>query len=241
LRHPTLDSTLAKVYIGDEVLLIEGKLILVFLRNIYSIPDEEEFLFDLNACFRLEPIRQDGSVQLIKMIASNERQIITKDYIEEAQRATEEKSVVVVFGRLMCNLGQHDKSQKYFEQLLNDSNDEDIAWIELNIGRALHFKGEWKQAREYYDRAYHLLMKNKPARIKDSAQVLNNIGNILRQQGQYDEALDYHHRALKMREKYYPSGHITIGNSLNNIGVVYKHQHKPMMALDYYQRALIIK
>ena len=37
----------------------------------------------------------------------------------------------------MCNLGDYDKSQKYFEQLLNDPNGEDIAWIEVNIGRAL--------------------------------------------------------------------------------------------------------
>ncbi|CAF4549681.1 unnamed protein product, partial [Rotaria magnacalcarata] len=72
--------------------------------------------------------------------------------------------------------------KKYFEQLLNDSPTEDCGWIEFNIGRALSFKCEWNQAREYYNRAYDLMMKNKPTRVKDSAWILNNIGAILRDQ-----------------------------------------------------------
>jgi hypothetical protein len=66
-------------------------------------PNEEEVLFDLNACFRLESIRKHGSVCIIQMSASNEGQTITKYYIALTQRETEEKSVVIVFGRLMCS------------------------------------------------------------------------------------------------------------------------------------------
>ncbi|CAF5188356.1 unnamed protein product, partial [Rotaria sp. Silwood1] len=132
-------------------------------------PEEKEVLFDLNACFTIESIEQNGSIQLINMNVSNEGQIITKDYIELTQKETEEKSFSIVFGRLMCNLGYYDKSLKYFQQLLNDPNDEDLAWIEYNIGRALHFKGEWKETREYYDRAYDRMMMSNPPRIKDSA------------------------------------------------------------------------
>jgi tetratricopeptide (TPR) repeat protein len=132
----------------------------------------------------------------------------------------------------MCNLGQYDKSQKYFEQLLKNPNDEDLAWIEFNIGRVLHYKGEWKEAREYYDRAYDRMMNDKPTCIKDSAQVLNNIGFLLHGQGKYDEALDYHKRALKMRETYYPSEHVDIASDLNNIGSVLYTQEKNEEALD---------
>ena len=31
----------------------------------------------------------------------------------------------------MCELGEYNKAQKYFEQLLNDSNGVDIALIEI--------------------------------------------------------------------------------------------------------------
>ncbi|CAF1486384.1 unnamed protein product, partial [Rotaria sordida] len=198
-------------------------------------PEEKEVLFDLNACFTIEPIEQNESIQLINMNVSNEGQIITKDYIELTQKETEEKSVSIVFGRLMCNLGYYDKSLKYFQQLLNDPNDEDLAWIEYSIGRALHFKGELQEAREYYNRAYDRMMMNNPARIKGSAPVLNNIGLVLHKQRQYNEALDYHQRVLKMKEKYYPCGHVGIATSLNNIGLILYDQGKYDEALGYHQ------
>jgi Tfp pilus assembly protein PilF len=201
-------------------------------------PTEQEVLFDLSAAFKLESIERDGEIQLIKMSATKDGETITKHYIEETHRETEEKGVGIVFGRLMCNLGEYDKSQKYFEQLLRDPNGEDVAWIEFNIGRALYFKGELDVAREYYDHAYDRMIKAEPARIKDSTYVLNNIGNILDSQEKYDEALDYHQRALKMREKYYPSGHVCIGTSIVSIGIILFRQAKYDEALDYHQREL---
>ncbi|CAF4376813.1 unnamed protein product, partial [Rotaria sordida] len=117
------------------------------------------------------------------MSLSNEGEKITKDYIDLTQKETEEKSVAIVFGRLMCNLGQYDQSQKYFEELLQKPDGEDIAWIEFNIGQALDYKGQWDQAKIYYDRAYQRMTRATPIRIKDSAQVMNNIGGIFYRQG----------------------------------------------------------
>ncbi|CAF1525541.1 unnamed protein product, partial [Rotaria sordida] len=181
-------------------------------------PDEEEVLFDIGACFLIESIDEQESLQIIKMNLSNEGQKITKGYLELTRQETEELSVPIVFGRLLCNLGDYGKSQKYFEQLLKDSEDEDRAWIEFNIGRAHDFKGEWNEARKYFYHAYDQMINSKPPRIKDSAHVLNYLGNILCYQGKYDEALDYHQRALEIREKFHPSGHIDTATSLSNIG-----------------------
>ncbi|CAF3620755.1 unnamed protein product [Rotaria sp. Silwood1] len=204
-------------------------------------PDEEEILFDLNTCFKIISIEENDLLKIIKMKLSNQGQKITKDFIELTQKETEELSVSIVFGRLLCNLGKYDRSQEYFQQLLNDSNDEDRAWIEFNLGRALDFKGEWNEARKYYDSAYDQMMKNEPVRIKDSAHVLNNIGNILYRQGKYDEALDYHRRALKIRETFYPIGHTQVADSLNNIGIILYLQEKYDEALEYFQQARTIQ
>ncbi|CAF1314566.1 unnamed protein product [Rotaria sordida] len=228
-------------HIQCNIELIDKNIIFADINQFSEYPDEQEILFDLNACFEIESIEENKSLQIIKMTVSNEGQKITKVFIELTEKETEEQSVSIVFGRLLCNLGEYDKSQKYFQQLLNDSNDEDQAWIECNIGRVLHLKGEWQEAREYYDSAYDRMMKNKPARIKDSAGVLNNIGIILDDQGKYDEALDYHQRALKIREKFHPSDHISIAASLNNIGANLYDQGKYDEALDYHQQALKIK
>jgi len=186
----------------------------------------------------LKSIVQDGSIQVIRMSASSDGQTITKDYLEEMQQEAEEKSIAIVFGKLMCDLGQYDKSQKYFEHMLNESNDEDPAWIEFNIGRPLYGKGEWNTAREYYDRAYNRLVNAKPARIKDSAYVLKDIGTILSKQGKYDEALDCHQRALEIQVKYDSSGYIDIASILNNIGLALHHQRKYDEPLEYHQQAL---
>ncbi|CAF1433157.1 unnamed protein product [Rotaria sordida] len=166
-------------------------------------------------------IYSDIAQFIINMSLSNEGEKITKDYIDLTQKETEEKSVAIVFGRLMCNLGQYDQSQKYFEELLQKPDGEDIAWIEFNIGQALDYKGQWDQAKIYYDRAYQRMTRATPIRIKDSAQVMNNIGGIFYRQGKYDEALDFHQRALKIREEFCPSDHAAVAQSLNYIGLLF--------------------
>ncbi|CAF1679201.1 unnamed protein product, partial [Rotaria sp. Silwood1] len=227
-------------HIQCDIKQIDKNIIFADIVQFSDHPKEQEVLFDLNTCFKIESIEEKESLNIIKMIPSNKGQKITKDFIELTQKETEELSVSIVFGRLLCDLGKYDKSQKYFQQLLNDSNDEDRAWIEFNIGRALCLKGEWNEARKYYDRAYDRMMKTKPVRIKDSAHVLNNIGNILNRQGKYDEALNYYRQALKIRKKFYPIGHVHIADSLNNIGINLYLQGKHDEALDYLQRAWTI-
>ncbi|CAF2027340.1 unnamed protein product [Rotaria magnacalcarata] len=112
------------------------------------------------------------------MNLSTQGQQITKDFIELIQNETEEMSISIILGKLFYDLCEYDKSQKYFQRLLNDSNDEDRAWIEFSIGKTHHMKDEWDQAREYYDRAYEHMIKTKPARMKGAAQVLQNIGPV---------------------------------------------------------------
>ncbi|CAF1441392.1 unnamed protein product [Rotaria magnacalcarata] len=102
---------------------------------------------------------------------------------------------------------------------MNLSN-EDHAWTEYNIGRALAYKGEWEETRKYYDRAYDRMVKPEPPRTKDSFLVLHNIGVILYQQRKYDNALEYYLTVLKIKKGFYRSGHIDIAKSLHNIGNV---------------------
>ncbi|CAF4587027.1 unnamed protein product [Rotaria socialis] len=169
-------------HIQCDIKHINRNIIFADISEFSEYRKEAEVLFDLNACFLIESIEKQESLNIIEMTLSNEGQKITEDFLELTKGETEELSGSIVVGRLLCDLGEYDKSKKYFEQLLNDSPKEDCAWVEFNIGRALSFKCEWSQAREYYNRAYDLMMKDKPARIKDSAWVLNNIGAILRNQ-----------------------------------------------------------
>ena len=204
-------------------------------------PDEEEVLFDLSAVFRLEDIEFDGQIWLIRMSVSGDGKAITQDYIEVTRRETSERTETIIFGTLLCQMGLYDKYQRYFEQLLADPNDEDVAWIEFNIGRALHYQGELKRAREFYDQAYDRMMSADPPRIKDSAYVLNTIGNILNTLRFYDNAFQCYERALKIRRIYYPDDHPDTAISLKNLASVLEHQGKYDEALDCCQQALSIQ
>ena len=219
-----------------------NSVILADIAKFSAYPQEKEVLFNLSATFRLETIEYEGSLCIINMVASTAGQNVVHDYIEITRRETEEKTVSIMFGRLMCDMGQYQKSLKYFEQLLMSGSDtEDLAMIELNIGRALYHKGEWKSARDHFDRAYKQMMDTKPPRIKESAYVLNSIGTDLQRQKKYDEAHDFFRRALTIRQEAYSADHPNIAQSLHNIGNVLDDQGEYDDALKYYREALQIR
>ena len=228
------EITCAVQQLGDAIIFAD-------IADCSEYPNEKEVLFDLSAAFRLETIQLVGQLWIINMSASADGQAITHDYIEVMRRETKERSLAIMLGRLICQMGEYQKSQKYFEQLLVDLNGEDLAWIEFNIGRALHYKSEWKVAREYYDRAYDRMMSADPPRIKDSAYVLNSIGSIVQAQGKYDKALDFYQRALKIYNDCYSTVHPDIAYSLHNIGCIFHIQGKYDEALEEHQRALKIR
>ncbi|CAF1030282.1 unnamed protein product [Rotaria magnacalcarata] len=203
--------------------------------------DKHEVLFDFNTCFEIESIDDCDSLKIIKMNLSDQGQMAMRHFIELKQQQTEEMNLTIIVGRLLCSLGEYEKSKRYFQQLFNDANDEDRAWIEFNIGRVLALNKESNEARIYYNHAYERMMNYKPARVLESAHVLNNIGCLLANQEKYDEAIDYHQRALEIREKFYPPGHIDIAQSLYNIGLILDNQGKYEDSLEYYQTALKIQ
>jgi tetratricopeptide (TPR) repeat protein len=240
---PTEDSNVLPVLFEIEchVQQLGNKILFANIAEFSDHPDEKEVLFDLGNAFRLESVEQDGQVWLIKMNLSNDRQTITHDYIEVTRRETDQKSEAIIFGRLMCQLGHYDKSQRYFEQLLIYPNNEDISWIEFNLDYVAHYEHDLRRARELYDQAYDRMMHENPPRIKDSAYVLNNIGNILEIQAKYDQSRQFYQRALKIRETYCPIDHPDIAISLKSIGSLLYKRQKYNEALDFFQRALKIQ
>ena len=208
---------------------------------IFAEIDHETILFDLNSTFQLDNIQQNEQIWIIKLTAINDGQTITQKYIDDTRRQFEDLSISIIFGKLICDMSQWNQSQIYFQSLLNDPHDEDLAWIEHSIGKALHWKGEWNEARKYYDRSYDRMMQIEPIRIKDSAIVLSDIGEILYLQGRYEESLDFHECALTIRKKYYPSNHTHIATSLENIGLVRYRQRKHEEAFTCFKQALAIQ
>ncbi|CAF1249385.1 unnamed protein product [Adineta steineri] len=211
--------------------------------DLTRLNEKEEVLFDLNTTFKLESIHQDKQIWLIKMIATNDGESIIEKYIEDTHRQIENVSISIIFGKLMCDMNEWNQSQKYLEFLMNDlsSNHEDLAWIEHSMGQVHHWKGEWTEARIFYDRAYDRMMKTDPMRIKDSALVLTNIGKILHLQGNYEESYEFHQKALTIIKQYYSPNHASVANSLENIARIHRRRLKHDEALVVLQEALKIR
>jgi tetratricopeptide (TPR) repeat protein len=221
---------------------LSDNLIFADITQFNQLPScQKIILFDFNTTFRLENVQQNEQMWLIKLNAVCDGRSILRKYIDDTHRQIEDLSIPIIFGKLICDMGQWNQSQIYFEHLLNDSHDEDLVWIEHSIGQVHHWKAEWNEARIYYDRAYDRMMNSEPARIRDSALILSDIGEILYLQGKYEEAYEFHQRALTIRKKYYSSSHAHIANSLENIGVIHYRKRNYDQALVFHKQALSIR
>ena len=209
--------------------------------NINECSIQDDILFDLNATFRLENIEKYEEIWIIKMIAISQGRTILEKYIDDTRRQMEILSLPIIFGRLMIDMSQWDQSRNYFEHLKIDFDGEDLAWIEHAIGECYQWKGEWNQARIYYDRSYDRMMKIEPISMKNIAHLLHSIGEVLNYEGKFEEAHDFHQRALTIRKKYYSSDHAQIAYSLDNVAYVHHQRSKLDEALDYDQQAWKIR
>ncbi|CAF4532982.1 unnamed protein product [Rotaria sp. Silwood1] len=231
--------------------------------NETSYEEQKEVLFDANITFRLDSVKKEEEIWLIEMSASNEGQLIKEKYIKDSHRQIQDLSIKILFGRLMCDMGQWNQSQHFFQHLLYDSNSnsEDLAKLERSLGEVLQWKGEWTRARKYYEWAYDRMTNSKPTRIKDSADILFNIGEITYLEGNYEEAQDYCERALAIHkegkydealktyeqamtilQKYYPFDHVDIADNLNGMEHVHYGQgqyKKTVMFLNHIGDVLI--
>ncbi|CAF4097046.1 unnamed protein product [Rotaria magnacalcarata] len=146
--------------------------------------------------------------------------------------------------QLIENNMRHNEPIQMFKRGSNNpvqaevpSTDEDRAWVEFNIGRALDCKGQLKEAEKDYIRAYKRMKEDGPTRLKDAAHVLNSRGDVNYGQKKYDEALKYNQMTLEIQEKCCPSDHVNIAKSLMNIAKKLTCQEKHDTAFDYYQQA----
>ena len=209
----------------------------IIFGEIDSLSLEETFLFDFNTTFQLENIEQIEQIWMIKLKVVNHGRIILQKYIDDTHRQIEHLSLPILFGKFICDMGQWNQSINYFQCLMKDSH-EDLAWIEHSIGQAYQWKGQWDQARIFYDQAYHRIIRQN---IKYSSIVLNDIGELLFHQGKYEESIDYHQSALTIQKNYFPSNHPHIATSLSNIALIHHIRLKYDEALISYDQALTIQ
>ena len=91
-----------------------------------------------------------------------------------------EFSLVMMFGRLLCFMGEYAKAHKHFQRLL-DTTSEDKPSLHHNLAFVYSKQQNFTDALQHYDVARHMLQEAHPPRLQELAATLNNIGTIFSQ------------------------------------------------------------
>ncbi len=117
---------------------------------------------------------------------------------------------------------------------------ERLAFLDNWSGLYLKFRGEFRTARPYYERALTISEKALGPDHPSTATCLNNLGFLLRAMGDLATARPYLERALAICEKTLGPNHPDTARSLNNLGFLLHDMDNLAAARPYYERALAI-
>jgi tetratricopeptide (TPR) repeat protein len=105
-------------------------------------------------------------------------------------------------------------------------------------GYYLQFRGEYAEARPYYERALAIQEKALGSDHPDTARSLNNLGALLDSMGDLAGARPYYERALAIWEKALGSDHPDTAYSYNSLGMLCDAEGDLAAAVYYLQKAL---
>jgi tetratricopeptide (TPR) repeat protein len=202
------------------------------------MPDEKEVLFDLGATFEIEDIEQQSSKNdyfVIHLLPSCEGDHISRDYRQNCETEMETSSAALVFGALLLETGNYTAAQHYFEQLLKDSDDENICDIHHYLGWIHMLQDDYGRAIINFERAHDLIPKSDDIA---KARVLNSIGKALAEKGFMNESLTYYERALNLRTICLGVEHDDVTESYANVARLHNMARNSDLALEYYKKSV---
>jgi tetratricopeptide (TPR) repeat protein len=157
----------------------------------------------------------------ITIQATDEGANLAKEYIEGQKQKAAQANVVLMLSQLLLDMGEYAKAEKYLHSIIDSSNpsDEERAGIYLYFGRAYCLKGDFSQAKDYYNVAFDLHMNARPKRLYSAANTLNGIGVVHSKQNNHQAAEKCFKKALKLFEKNVSSTHTNVAVTLINLGI----------------------
>ncbi|CAF1475607.1 unnamed protein product [Adineta steineri] len=205
-------------------------------------PAEQEVLFDLGATFEILRITKDEpNCWLVYLKATDTGEKISQEYIQSNRREMCGESSAIAFAGLLAQMGDYKKSLHFYEQLLQ--NHEDEAWIFNGIGMIYWNRRNFDKAIHNLTHAYRLMINAEPQRVEESTVILTNLGNVFTAKGEYDKAILHFLEALMNRRRLFGDELFNLdGDIMCNVGNVYFLEGKDYdLSLKYYMKALNIQ
>jgi tetratricopeptide (TPR) repeat protein len=128
----------------------------------------------------LKIVDESDPLTCIHLSASSEGRELIDTYLEIQRAEMPEFSLVMMFGRLLCFMGEHGKAREHFENLL-ESSAEDKPSLHHNLAFIHDKQQNFTEALRCYDQACILLREADPPRRQELAATLNNMAAVFSQ------------------------------------------------------------
>ncbi|CAF3793736.1 unnamed protein product [Rotaria sp. Silwood1] len=117
--------------------------------------------FAPNILFNIEVVDENDSLTCIYLLASSEGRELVDTYLELQRAEMPEFSLIMMYGRLLCFMGEYAKARQHFEDLFDTSN-EDKPSLYHNLAFVHDKQQHFTEALQCYDQAYSLLQQANP-------------------------------------------------------------------------------
>jgi tetratricopeptide (TPR) repeat protein len=205
---------------------------------------EEEILFSMHTIFRIGDIKQDNNeVRLwhvpLTLTSDSDQQL--NQLLERMRVEIGGSSPSYRLGALMIKLGDFNKAEELYTQLLNHTPAElDKANLYYQLGYINDNQGYHDQALEFYKIALKIYVNNLPPNHQNIASCYNNMGLAYDNMKNYEQALSCYQEALKIYQETLPDDDPNVGNCYNSIGMIHNSRRDYPQALSFCKRAFEI-
>jgi tetratricopeptide (TPR) repeat protein len=134
---------------------------------------------------------------------------VASDYIKLIRQELTDKSVSIIFGQLFLQMGNYPMAQKYFIELLKNSNSNDPDYPNICYHLALTdgYQGNLHEAEDRLRQVFQCHISRKSNNLH-LARTKNALGWIYHYSGELNEAITYYEEALVFAEDYIGLNHL---------------------------------
>ena len=210
-----------------------------------EMPDEHEVLFNVGTVFEVDTVEFDTvlNVWRVTMSVSDEGMKSVHEYIEAQRIEYEEVDVSLVFGRLLMDMDESEKAEKYFSLLLqNMSEDALLKAAILDVLGLIHRdRLDDAASLQLFNSAYEIRKKLLQSDHPDMASSLINFARIFDDRHEHEQAIHHFEESLAITEKHYGNNHLQTAVVLFNFSASYVLGRDFQSAMRCLNRSLQIR
>ncbi|CAF0828725.1 unnamed protein product [Didymodactylos carnosus] len=212
------------------------------IKHLSCYSDENEILIMLGAIFRINKLgfNENHRVWLaVVSLSSEDDYDLNETFVYMKEKIGDETNFDSL-GKILIHMGEYEKSYKYYQQLLQESQ-LTVASSYVGLGASARRIGDYPLALSYYKTALEMRENILPSDHPEVADCYGRIGVVNWKIKDYDKALYNCEKALNIQQKSLHSNHIDIAGTYHTMGVVYDDKGDYNSALKYYNKALQIR